>query len=184
MQQLDEVQMIHVGLADRIIAGFDVAIVGREIERRPAALVGEIRIGAVVEQLRGQLVVPVLGRGQQRSPAVVGGLIDIRARRNQILAHSRHPSRAANTSGVRPPPSLARVRRKKVEIFGSGGFLIEARRQPVRPGCLRPADFHRPEPAGAAGAGPPRRLSCQATRTLRGVQSLPEWSGRGSSANS
>ena len=76
--------MIHVRPADRIVAGFDVAIVGGEIERRPAAFVGEIRIGAVIEQIRGEFVVAVLRRGEQRGPAVVGGLVDIGAGGHQI----------------------------------------------------------------------------------------------------
>ena len=42
-QQLDELQVVHVALADRIVAAFDVAVVGREVQRRPAALVGEVR---------------------------------------------------------------------------------------------------------------------------------------------
>ena len=42
--------MVHVALADRIIATFDVAVVDGKIEGRPAAVVGYIRIGAVIEE--------------------------------------------------------------------------------------------------------------------------------------
>ena len=67
------------GVAHRIIAAFDIAVVGGQIERRPAAVVGDVGIGAVIEQIGAQLVVAILGRGQQRGPAVVRSLIDVGA---------------------------------------------------------------------------------------------------------
>jgi len=77
--QRDDVEVIHVRLGDRIVATFDVAVIGRQIERRPAALVGDVRIGALLEQELGELIVPVVHRGQQRRPAVLGDLVDRRA---------------------------------------------------------------------------------------------------------
>ena len=53
-QQLDEVQMVHVGLADRIVAALDVAVIGGQVQRRPAAVILDIRIGAVVQQIRAR----------------------------------------------------------------------------------------------------------------------------------
>ena len=77
--------MIEIAFADRIVAVLDVAVVGGEIERHPAAFVGQVRIGAVIEQIRAELVVPVLRRDEQRGPAVAGRLIDVRAGRQQHL---------------------------------------------------------------------------------------------------
>ena len=50
-QLLDDLEMVHVGLARRIIAALDVAIVRRDVERAPAALVLNPRIGAALEQI-------------------------------------------------------------------------------------------------------------------------------------
>src|SRR5205085_11353516 len=44
-----------------------------------------IRIGAVVEQIGAEGVVAILGRDQQRTPAVSSGLIDVGACREQGL---------------------------------------------------------------------------------------------------
>ena len=82
-KELDEIQMIHVRLADRIISGFDIAVVRSQIKRRPAALVGEIHVGAVVQQIRSELVVPVLRRDQQGAPAVSRDLVHVRSGRQQ-----------------------------------------------------------------------------------------------------
>ena len=84
-KELDEIQMIHVGFADRIISGFNIAVVGGEIERRPPAFVGEIHIGAVLQQKRAELVVAILRRHQQGAPAVAGNLVDVRSGRQQGL---------------------------------------------------------------------------------------------------
>jgi hypothetical protein len=69
-QRLDEIEVIEVAGAHRIVAAFDIAVVGGQIERSPAAFVGEIGIGAAFEQERGEDVVAVLGRGQQGRPSV------------------------------------------------------------------------------------------------------------------
>ncbi len=123
-KELDEIQMIHVALADRIIPGFDIAVVGGKIERRPPAFVGEIHIGAVVQQKRSQLVVPILRRHQQRAPAIAGDLVDVRSRRQQdfdgieIVGANRIDQRRQTTTIFRrpavraecqtaPPPSSA-----------------------------------------------------------------------------
>ncbi len=50
-QQLDEIQVIHVGRPHRIIAAFDVAIIGGQIERRPSAIVRSVRICAMLQQI-------------------------------------------------------------------------------------------------------------------------------------
>jgi hypothetical protein len=76
-QDLDVVEVIHVRLGHRIITAFDVAVVGGKVQRRPPALVGEIHIGAPINQHRRQPVMAVVGRRQQRRPAVLGDLIDV-----------------------------------------------------------------------------------------------------------
>src|SRR5882724_6669736 len=50
-QPLDVIEVVHVRLARGIVAAFDVPVVGRDIERRPAAFVGDVGIGAMVEQI-------------------------------------------------------------------------------------------------------------------------------------
>jgi hypothetical protein len=42
-QRLDVLEMVHVRLGNRIVAAFDVAVVGGEVQRRPSALVGPVR---------------------------------------------------------------------------------------------------------------------------------------------
>jgi hypothetical protein len=69
--------MVHIGRAHGIVAGLDITIVGGQIERRPSAFVGDVGIGAVIQKIGRQLVVLVLGRGEQRGPAVIGDLIDV-----------------------------------------------------------------------------------------------------------
>ena len=78
-QELDELEMIQVRFRHRIVAAFDVAIVGREIQGRPAALVGDVGVGAALNQELAQPVVPVVRRGQQRRPAVFGRLVHVGA---------------------------------------------------------------------------------------------------------
>src|SRR5690242_3688427 len=76
-KELDVFEVIHVRRADRIIAAFDVAIVGGEIQRGPAALVGKVHVSAVLEQVGTEFVIAVLGGDQQGAPAVAGGLVDV-----------------------------------------------------------------------------------------------------------
>ena len=66
-EQPDELEVVHVAPADGVVAVLDVAVVGREVQRRPSALVGEVRVGAVLQQIRAELVVAVLCRDQQRT---------------------------------------------------------------------------------------------------------------------
>jgi len=47
-EQLDEIEVIHIRFTDRVVAVLDVAVVRREIQGRPSALVGKVRIGAAV----------------------------------------------------------------------------------------------------------------------------------------
>ena len=84
-QELDELQVVHVRLGHRVVAALDVAVVGREVQRRPAALVGEVHVGAALDQVGAQLVVAVLRRREQRRPAVFGRLVDVGARVEQQL---------------------------------------------------------------------------------------------------
>ena len=84
-QQLDELEVVHVRLRHRIVATFDVAVVGRQVQRIPAALVGEIGIGPALEEQRPELIVPVVGRHEQRRPSVVGGLVHVGAGIEQHL---------------------------------------------------------------------------------------------------
>ena len=62
-KDLDVFQMIHIRFGYWIITTFDVAVIGRQVQRRPAALIGDVHVGAVLNQIGCQLVVPVVGRG-------------------------------------------------------------------------------------------------------------------------
>src|ERR1019366_168053 len=128
-QQFDEVEVIHVGLADRVVAGFYVAIVGGEIERIPAALVGQIRIGAVVEQPRSHFVVAILRCCQERAPAIIRGLIDICTGIDEILS-ALH---AAFTCGEHEGCEAAAIAwgrpAEKRKVVGCGGFFVEGRKR-------------------------------------------------------
>jgi len=84
-QQLDELERVHVTLGDRIIAAFDVAVVGGDVEGRPSAAVGQVRIRAALEQHGCQLVMAVVDRRQQRGPAVVRRQVDVGAAVEQDL---------------------------------------------------------------------------------------------------
>ena len=63
-QELDEVEMIHIALGHRVIAVFDVAIVGRKVQRSPSTFVHEIRIRTMIEKIGTKLVIPILRRDQ------------------------------------------------------------------------------------------------------------------------
>ena len=78
-KDLDEIEMIHVRLRHRIVATLDITVVRRQIEGRPAALVGDVHVGAALDQIGRQLVVPVVRRGEQRSPAILGRLVHVGA---------------------------------------------------------------------------------------------------------
>jgi hypothetical protein len=82
-QQLDELEVIHIGPAGRIVAAFDIAVVGCNVQRRPAAQVGDVRVRAVLEQKLAELIVTILRSRQQRRPAELARLIHIGAGRKQ-----------------------------------------------------------------------------------------------------
>src|SRR6516162_2630291 len=77
--------MIHVALTDRIIAGLDVAVVGGEVTRRPPAMVGEIDIGAVIDQIGSEPIIAILRGDEQGAPAVAGDLVDVSTGSQQHL---------------------------------------------------------------------------------------------------
>ncbi len=112
----DDVEVIQVGLRDRVVAPFDVAVVGREIERRPAALVRHVHVAAAVDEQLRERVVPVVDRGQQRRPAVLGGLVDLRAAVEQrfrgfevALARGEHQRRQPAAAAAHQPRLDERV---------------------------------------------------------------------------
>ena len=84
-EQLDVVQMVHIRRAHRIVAAFNIAVISRKIQGRPAAAIRDVRIRAVIQQIRRQFVVPVLRRHEQGSPPIMGSLIHIGARLYQNL---------------------------------------------------------------------------------------------------
>ena len=156
MQQLDELQVIHVALADGIVAVLDVAVVGGQVQRHPAALVGQVRIGAVLEQIRAELVVAVLRRHQQRAPAVAGRLVDVGAgceqhlhrlevvgarridERRQLLRRPPAPAAAAAASASRGIVrqrrwSACRRRRHRPASAAAAGRHARVRRGRHRP---------------------------------------------------
>ena len=163
--------MIHVGLAHGIVAAFDVAVVGGEVERPPAAFVGDVGIGAVIEQIGGQLVVPVLGGGEQRGPAVVGDLIDVGAGVDQnlgaleaILRGPRTPAGSGRRHRCR-----CRVRRKPPQRRHPGLATSTSPSLPAAAACSSQRLGHDrpprpPRPAATWRLGPrlpvrPRKLA-------------------------
>ena len=117
-------------MADRIIAAFDVAVVGGKIKRRPSAFVGEIHIGAMLQQIRSQLVVSILRRHQQGAPAIVRYLVDVRSRRQQcfhgieIVGAHRIDQRRKTTAIFRRPVFRPEAKRRHCRIV----ILIDATR--------------------------------------------------------
>jgi hypothetical protein len=73
--------MIHVRFGPRIVAGFDIAVVRRQVQWRPATPGGNVHVPAVVDEKLRKLVVSVVGGGQQRGPSEIGSLIHVGARR-------------------------------------------------------------------------------------------------------
>ena len=59
-QNFYELEVVHVRPGHRKIAAFDISVIGREVQRRPRAFVGEVHIDAALDQIRGQFVVPVI----------------------------------------------------------------------------------------------------------------------------
>ena len=152
-QELDELQVVHVALADRIVARLDVAVVGGEIERRPAALVGEVRIGAVLEQVRAELVVAVLRRDEQRAPAVAGGLVDVGAGgeqhldRLEIVGARRKHQRRQPAAVFRLPARVREAgrRSRRIVLIVAQPHRVQRRVLPRPAAAGRPA--RRPAPA-------------------------------------
>ena len=152
-----------------IIAAFDIAVVGGEIERRPSAFVGEIHIGAVLQQIRSQLVVAILRRDQQGAPAVARDLVDVRSRRQQRF----HGIEIVGADRVDQ-------RRQTSAIFG--GRPVRARTPNAAAAASSPSDrlpsaapprrqlAPRLEP-------PPRRRHSSATRLVP-YQAAPKFAGR------
>ena len=161
----------QVRLRHRIVAALDVAVVGGQVERRPAALVGEVHVRAALDQQRRQRVVPVVDRRQQRRPAVLGGLIDVGAGVEQRRADSMSPSRAAKTSAVSPPPPVPTSPATTTSLV-----VVAGRRAAGAPRCgppPLPLDARTrvaarrsglPLPRACAAPAPPRHLDVDAVR--------------------
>ena len=84
-QQRDVLQIVHIRLRHRVVAALDVAVISREVQRRPTTFIGEVRVRAVLEQVRTELVVSVVAGHEQRRPAVLGDLVHIGARFDQYF---------------------------------------------------------------------------------------------------
>jgi hypothetical protein len=85
-------------------------LVHRQVQRRPPALVGEVGVGAAIEQQLRQLVVAVVDRREQRRPAVLGRLVDVGAGVEQLagrgdvaLARGKRQRREATTAAATRP---------------------------------------------------------------------------------
>src|SRR6185437_10694173 len=76
-QVRDVGEAVHVGGAHRVVAAFDIAVVDRQIQWRPAPLVGQIHVGTVLDKELRYLIVLVLRGGQQGTPAVASRLVHI-----------------------------------------------------------------------------------------------------------
>ena len=93
-QQRDEFQNA-IGAGPGNGGDFLVAVLHREVERRPAFIVGQIHVGSVIDQKLRDGVEAVLHGDQQRAAAIGRGLIHVRACRYQHL----HRFHGALTSG-------------------------------------------------------------------------------------
>ena len=126
-QQLDEVEVIHVALAHRVIAVFDVAVVRGKVQRSPPAFVRETGIRTMIEKIRTKLVVPVLSGHQQWAPAVTGGLIDVDTGCEENL-HRFDIIRTCGVDQRRQFPAINR-RRTAEETRRNGGIVLGIRRR-------------------------------------------------------
>lgn len=88
-QQLDVFEMVHVKLAGWIVAAFNIAIVGSDIERVPAAFVGYVGIGSLFEQVFAELIETVLGGGKQLALAKLADFVYVGTSVYQRLHRSR-----------------------------------------------------------------------------------------------
>jgi hypothetical protein len=71
--------MIHIAFANRIVTAFDIAVIGRKVQRRPATTVGEVRIGASVQQKRSKPVETGFVSRQARGSSHIRNLVYIRS---------------------------------------------------------------------------------------------------------
>src|SRR5262245_28248236 len=67
-QNPDQIEMIHVRLWYREVTPFDVAVICRQIQWSPPALVRQVHIRAVFDEPGCKFVVSVVRSGQQWSP--------------------------------------------------------------------------------------------------------------------
>ena len=119
-QQLDVLEVVHVGLASRIVAALDVAVVRRDVQRAPAAFVLDVRIGAAFEEEFAELVMTVLRGREQRCEAELRRLIDVGAgieqqlcRREIAFARREHERRQAAGVAGRGGARVAGRRRQR-----------------------------------------------------------------------
>ena len=69
----------HIRHRDR--SRFDIAMLHRQIERRPALCISKVRICAIVQQELGNGIMPVLNRDQHCTASIARGLVRICAPR-------------------------------------------------------------------------------------------------------
>src|SRR5262245_9141577 len=60
-EKLNVVQVLQIRFANREIAAFDIAVIGCEIKRGPHSFVSPVHIGAMLDQILREFVVPVVG---------------------------------------------------------------------------------------------------------------------------
>ena len=78
-KKLDVLQVIEIRFWHRKIPTLDIAVISSQVQRSPVALIREIHIGAALDEIFAKPVMPIVSRGQQRRPAVLGNLVDVRA---------------------------------------------------------------------------------------------------------
>src|SRR5262245_6748370 len=79
----DQIEMIHVRLWYREVSAFDFAVICRQIQWSPSALVRQIHVCAVFDEPGCKFVVSVVRGREQWGPSVFGGLIHIGSSSNQ-----------------------------------------------------------------------------------------------------
>ena len=96
----------------RVVAAGDAGLADpRHLMQRGPALRGGVRIGAAVEQPRGELVVRVRRGEQERVEADLVGVAAERPAAGAGAGLAPRPSPAANRSGSLPPSAASRPRR-------------------------------------------------------------------------
>ena len=164
------------------VPGLDIAIVRREIQRTPSPFVRKVDIGAVVQQIGGQIVVSVLRRHQQRAPAVTSRLVNVRSSLQENfdrfeIVGTRRNRQSRELSAIRRT-LIAAAASSRCGIVCAAGIICRCRllcSPPCVCVCLGEVVPRVSETSGAVQVGS-ETAACAAS-ALRGSPDLPP--GRG-----